>query len=291
MGLIQQIIVLGITTSALYALMAIGLTMIFSIGGIANLAHGAFLTLSAYIFYVVYESTGILLISLLAGVVAVGIFSIGIYRIFIEPVMHEPLTAINVALILGIIVEEAAGILVSHQPRTIPLLLSGTTEVIGVSVTTNRLLAFTVSWILLVGIGYFVSKTLTGQAILGMSMDKKGAATVGINVDRHEVLVWFLAGVLAAFAGYFLGTFTSITPSMGIEPLLISLVIVVLGGLGSITGSVIAAYIVGMLETTVALAIDPAAQGLVSLILLLFVMIYRPKGLLGKRELHLGGDH
>lgn len=289
-SIILQILVFGLSLSALYALMAIGLTLIFSIGGIANLAHGAFLLLSGYTVFLLVNRGAPPLIALLVAIGVVAVFSVLLFRVFIDPVMHEPLTAINVALIVAIILEELAGIFVSHQPRTIPPIVSGTTTVAGISIPTNRILAFVLSWLLVIGVWYFVTRTVTGQAILAMSMDKKGAAIIGMNTNRLETTVWAIAGVLAACAGYFIGSFQTISPMMGFEPLILSLVIVVLGGLGSITGSIIAAYIIGMLETAVALMIDPAAQGLLSLVLLILVMLFSPSGLMGSRELHLGGD-
>ncbi len=288
--LVLQILIFGLTLGSLYALMAIGLTLIFSIGGIANLAHGAFLLLGGYTFYILVNEGLPPILSFLLALVVVAGFSIFLYRVFINPVMDEPLTAINVALIVAIILEEFAGIFVSHQPLSIPALLGGTVDVIGISIPSNRLLAFVISWLLIAGVWYFVTRTITGQAILATSMDSKGAAITGMNVDRLETIVWGLAGLLAGCAGYFVGSFQVISPEMGLEPLLISLVIVVLGGLGSITGSLIAAYFIAIIETIVALAIDPRAQGLVSLVLLVFVMLFRPSGLMGKRELHLGGE-
>lgn len=289
-GILTEVLIFGLTLGSLYALMAIGLTLIFSIGGIANLAHGGFLVLGAYTFYVLSNGGFPKVLSFLVALIVVAGFSIFLYRVFIDPVMHEPLTAINVALIIAIILEEFAGIFVSHQPLSIPALIAGTVDVAGISLPANRILAFVISWLLVGGVWYFVTRTITGQAILATSMDSKGAAITGMNVDRLEMIVWGLAGLLAACAGYFVGSFQVISPEMGLEPLIISLVIVVLGGLGSITGSLIAAYFIAIIETAVALGFDPRAQGLISLIILVFVMLFRPDGLMGKRELHLGGE-
>lgn len=286
MAVYVDILVFGVSLSALYALVAIGFTLIFSIGGIANLAHGAFLMLGAYIvaLFVSQSAPTALALILSAGLVGVG--AIVFYKIFVQPVEAQPMSALIVTLLLGIIVEEGVGILTNFQTKSVPNILSGTVDIFNTTLPLNRVLTFVISWVIVIGIWYFVRRTRLGQAILAASIDRKGAASIGIDIDRATYAVWALASGIAAVSGYFFGSFTNLTPTMGFDPLLTGFVIVVVGGLGSITGSVLAAYLIGMLETSAAFLIDPGAQGLFSFGILILIMLYRPEGLLGNRELH-----
>jgi branched-chain amino acid transport system permease protein len=284
MSAIQNIVVTGAALSALYVLIAIGFTLIFSIGGIVNLAHGAFIMLGAYgVFFMVGGGVP-LTPSVVISAGFVFVVAILLFRVFFEPIREEPLTALMVTLLVAFIIEELVGIFVTHETRSVPSILSGIVQPLGVTIPLNRVLAFFVSWVLIVGLWYFVNRTQFGQAMLAVSIDRKGAASLGIDVTRIDYAVWGIAGTLAAISGYFLGAFTGLNPQMGFDPLLIAFVIVVIGGLGSITGSLVAAYIVGLLETAAAFLIAPSAQGLFSFGLLILFMLYRPEGLFGKRE-------
>jgi branched-chain amino acid transport system permease protein len=151
----------------------------------------------------------------------------------------------------------------------------------------NRVLGFVLSWVLIGGLFYFVNRTKQGQAILATSMSKKGSALVGINPDRTYTYTWIIAGVLAGVAGLFLGSFQSLNPLMGRSPLLLSFSIVVLGGLGSIRGSVIGAYFISMLDQLTIFYVSDRLAGLSGLVVLVVVLLVRPKGLFG-RELAEG---
>lgn len=280
-----EILVFGASISALYVLIAIGFTLIFSIGGIANLTHGALLMLGAYIVFLLVGRGIVPLIGVLVAVGLVAVFAIGVYRFSVRPVEDEPLTALMVTLLLAFLMEEFIGIFITREPRSLPALVAGNVDILGVTLPYNRVIAFVVSWIAVFGVWYFVTRTPTGQAVLAASIDEKGAASVGINVSHINFVVWGIAGGLAALAGYFFGSFTSLSPHMGFDPLLTAFVIVVIGGLGSISGSVAAAYLIGFLETAAVFLIDPGAQGLFSFGILILIMLTRPEGLFGKREL------
>lgn len=288
MSAISEILVFGFSISALYMLMAIGFTMIFSIGGIANLAHGAFIMLGAY---VVFLLVGQGLPVALTVPIAVGftfVAAVLLYRIFFYPIREEPLTALMVTLLVALILEELVGIFITHETRSVPAIVSGVTDVFGIPVPHNRILAFVVSWILVVGVWYFVTRTVRGKAILAVSIDRKGAESLGIDANRADYLVWGIAGGLAAFAGYFWGSFTRLQPTMGFDPLLTAFVIVVIGGLGSIKGSVFAAYIVGLLETSAVVLLGSGVQSLFSFGVLILFLLYRPEGLFPQRDLEFG---
>jgi branched-chain amino acid transport system permease protein len=285
MSSILDLLVFGTSLSALYMLIAVGFTLIFSIGGIANLAHGAFLMGSAYIvFFSVGE--GVPLIGgIVIGIIAVALGATMLYANFFRPLRDQLLTAMIVTFLVGFLIEDLVGVLYTFESRSIPPIVDGVWRVSGTAISYNRVLSTVVALICFAGVWYFVSRTTTGQAILATSIDRKAAASLGIPVTRMEYVVWGIAGGLAAIAGYFWGTFGSISPSMGFQPMLVGFIIVIIGGLGSVFGAFIASFLIGMLETGAALYIDPGAQGLFSFGVLILVMLVRPEGLLGKREL------
>ncbi|WP_255197623.1 branched-chain amino acid ABC transporter permease [Halorarius litoreus] len=280
-----EYLVFGITISSLYALVAIGFTLIFSIRGIANLAHGALLMAGGYSVFLLVSSGVPVTLALLITIPIGFLIAVVLYRGMVKPIENQPLTAMMVTLLIAFLAEEFVRNFISDSTRTVPPIIEGVTAIAGTPITYNRILAFVVSVVLVVGVWYFVTRTYTGQAILAVSIDEKGAASAGINIDRTNLLVWGIAGALAVVAGYFWGSLNTLAPGMGLDPLLSAFVIVVIGGLGSVSGSVLAAYIIGLLETSAAFLIDPGAQGLFSFGVLILVLLFRPQGLFGNRSL------
>jgi branched-chain amino acid transport system permease protein len=272
---------------ALYALIAVGFTLIFGVGGILNLAHGAFLTIGGYIaFYIVDAGQNVALAIPIAAVVA-GVAGVALYKGVLKKVSDNPVSVLILSLVAGLLVEQVFLILEGGEPKVLPGIVEGSLAFGGVSVQSNRLLVFIASWVVIGALFYFVNRTKTGQAILATSMSRKGAAIVGIDADRVFTLTWILAAALAGIAGVFLATFQSVNPLMGRNPLLLSFSIVVLGGLGSIRGSIVGAYVISFLDQITVQYIDSQLAGVSGLIVLVAVLILRPEGLFG-RELTEG---
>jgi len=272
---------------ALYALIAVGFTLIFGVGGILNLAHGAFLTIGGYIaFYLVDAGQNVALAIPIAAVVA-GVAGVALYKGVLKKVSDNPVSVLILSLVAGLLVEQVFLILEGGEPKVLPGIVEGSLAFGGVSVQSNRLLVFIASWVVIGALFYFVNRTKTGQAILATSMSRKGAAIVGIDADRVFTLTWILAAALAGIAGVFLATFQSVNPLMGRNPLLLSFSIVVLGGLGSIRGSIVGAYVISFLDQITVQYIDSQLAGVSGLIVLVAVLILRPEGLFG-RELTEG---
>jgi len=287
MSIVTDFFVFGLSIGALYALVAIGFTLIFSIRGIANLAHGALLMLGAYAIFLLVGQGVPVAIALVLSFALVFVVSVVFYWLFVRPVEDQPLTALIVTLLLALLFTEIVRNVATGRSRSIPPLIEGNMSVFGSTLPFNRIAAFVVSWVLIVAVWYLVTRTYTGQAIIATSIDEKGAASVGVSIDRVNVLVWGLAGGLAAVAGYFWGSFVSVSPAVGLQLLLTAFVIVVVGGLGSVKGSLVAAYLIGMVETGTALYIGPGARGLFSFALLILILLVRPEGLFGSRKLEL----
>lgn len=277
---IVTILINGTVISSLYALVAIGFTMIFGVGGTINLAHGGIITVGAFSAYYVTNAGLGIWAGVLAAMAVPALFSVLLYKGFAER-RNDIIIVMILTLLASIVVEEVVRI-VEGQPKAIPALVSGTTELLGSSVQNNLLVVFVVSWLLIGGLFAFVNYTKTGKAILATSMSLRGAALVGIESDRINLYTWAIAGLLAGIAGLFLGSYQTANWAMGREPLILSFSIVVLGGLGSIRGSLVAAYVIGFLEVITTSAIDPRLSGLAGLLVLVVVLLVRPEGLFGR---------
>ena len=271
---------------ALYSLVAIGFTLIFGVGGVLNLAHGAAITLGAYAAYYVTEAGFGIWVGALAAFVLPGLFSYALYRGMIRRVAGHPITVLILTLVAGLVVEQVFLVVAGTQPLAIPALVGGQTEVFSRGVENNRIAAVVLSWLLIAGLFYFVTRTKQGKAILAISMSKKGAALVGIEADSVYGYTWLIAGALAGIAGLFLASFLTANPLMGRNPLLLSFAIVVLGGLGSIRGSVLGAYLIALLDQITVTMISTRLSGVAALVVLVVVLLVRPEGLFGRELAH-----
>lgn len=273
----------AVMISALYALVAIGFTLIFGVGGVLNLAHGATLTIGAFTAYYVTSALGAgIWLGAVAALVVAGLFSVVLYLGMIRWVQDEPILVMILTLVTSIAIEQFFLVVVGTQPKAIPSLLPGQLTVAGITVQTNQALTFVLSWVLIGALIVAVNYTQTGKAILATSMSTKGAALVGIESDRMYLYTWLLAGALAGIAGVFLASVRTASWTMGRGPLILSFSIVVIGGIGSIRGSVIGAYLIGFLEVFMVSYVDSSLSGLASLVVLVLVLLIKPEGLFGR---------
>jgi branched-chain amino acid transport system permease protein len=275
--------------SALYALVATGFTLIFGVGGVLNLAHGASITVGAFGAYYATTVLGgasvfgsVPILPVFAAVIVGAAFSALLYVVMIGRVEDNPIMVLILTLVTSVAVEQLILSVFGSQPKVLPSLVGGQVAFAGIQVQANRLVVFALSWILIGALFAFVNYTKTGKAVLATSMSEKGAALVGIDSDRINLLIWVLAGAFAGLAGYFLGSFQGASWMMGRNPLVLSFSIVVLGGVGSIRGSVVGAYIIGALEVLTVTLIDPSLSGLTSLVVLVLVLLVKPEGLFGR---------
>ncbi|UPV72897.1 branched-chain amino acid ABC transporter permease [Halorussus limi] len=276
-------VVNAVTISALYALVAIGFTLIFGVGGVLNLAHGAILTIGAFTAYYATSALGLgIWTGAAAALVVAAVFSAVLYLGMIRWVQDEPILVMILTLVTSIAIEQFFVVTVGTQSKAVPSLLPGQLTLAGISVQTNQALTFVLSWVLIGGLIVAVNYTQTGKAILATSMTKKGAALVGIESDRMYLYTWLLAGALAGVAGVFLASYRTASYTMGRGPLILSFSIVVLGGIGSIRGSVVGAYLIGFLEVFTVSYVDSSLSGLASLVVLVVVLLVRPEGLFGR---------
>ncbi|MBS0448021.1 MAG: branched-chain amino acid ABC transporter permease [Proteobacteria bacterium] len=287
-----QILIDGFAISALYALGATGFTLIFGVSGVLNLSHGALLVLSAVIAWACTANLGVgNLVGALIGVATCLVVSLATYVAIVRPVQRSKavpneereIFVLTGTLLWGILIQELVSYFFTSNAKMVPPLIDGVMLVAGVRLPVNEILTAVLCWGAIGLLWLLVNRTTLGKVVLAASMNTRGVTLLGFELSRVYLAVWAIYGLLAGIAGALLGMFLGVS-SYSVGPLMASaFTIVVLGGLGSISGSLIAAYVVGYLETATAYLVSPAYRTLPVLALLVIVMYVRPQGILGRR--------
>lgn len=290
--LFWQIFIDGFAISALYALGATGFTLIFGVSGVLNLSHGAIMVGAAV---AAWAAAGLLhvnaYIASLIGIAVAMVLAFATYFITVRPIQRSRRIAesereifiLTATLLWGIIIQELVAWLFTNNAKTVMPIVEGVVTLFGVRTPANEFFTAIVCWLVIGLLWVLVNRTRRGKQVLAASMNPRGVTLLGIELSSIHLTVWAIYGLLAGIAGVLLGMFLGVS-SYSVGPLTASAFsIVVLGGLGSVSGSLIAAYVVGYLETLTAYLISPAYRSIPALLLLLVVMYVRPQGLFGRK--------
>jgi branched-chain amino acid transport system permease protein len=279
-----EILIYGAVTSAIYALLAVGFTLIFGVARILNLAHGSFYALGAYGTYVLTSIGGLPLWSAaLIAIAFVAVFGVVVEKVLIRPLRHSQLGVLMISLAVALVVEQTLFLVFGSEYRNVPSFVDTKINLGGVDVAGQRLLTLAVASVAIGALYMFIQFTRLGSAILAISQDPEAAKYMGIPSDKIFSLVMAISAALAALAGVMAGPFLSVQPSMHLLPIVKAFAIVVVGGLGSIPGSIAAAFLLGYAETCVAYLISSSWTEIVSVLATLLMLVFRPAGIFGKR--------
>jgi branched-chain amino acid transport system permease protein len=279
-----EILIYGAVTSAIYALLAVGFTLIFGVARILNLAHGSFYALGAYGTYVLTSIAGLPLWSAaLIAIAFVALFGVVVEKVLIRPLRHSQLGVLMISLAVALIVEQTLFLVFGSEYRNVPSFVDAKINFGGVDVAGQRLLTLAVAAVAIAALYMFIQFTRLGSAILAISQDPEAAKYMGIPSDKIFSLVMAISAALAALAGVMAGPFLSVQPSMHLLPIVKAFAIVVVGGLGSFPGSIAAAFLLGYAETCVAYLISSIWTEIVSVLATLLMLVFRPAGIFGKR--------
>ena len=280
----MEILIYGAVTSAIYAMLAVGFTLIFGVARVLNLAHGSFYALGAYGTYV---GTGILGLPLwqatLLAIAFVSLFGVLIEKTLIRPLRYSQLGMLMITLAVSLVVEQALFLTFGSEYRNVPAFIDAKVSIGGVDVAGQRLLTLLIAVVSIGALYLFIQRTRLGSAILAISQDAEAARYMGIPSDRIFSLVMAISASLAALAGILAGPFLSVQPSMHLLPIVKAFAIVIVGGLGSIPGSILAALMLGYAETIVAYLVSTSWTEIVSVLATLLMLVFRPAGFFGKR--------
>lgn len=282
--MVQAFIIQALVTGGVYALLAVGFALIFGVGRILNLAHTAFLMLAAYgMFYFTVRlgwPVGYTIVISLVGTTLIGI---GSYKVFIDRIREHQVTVLLITIALAIVFQECMLLAFGAHFRSAPTLIEGYWEIMGVKVSYQHLLTLAVVLVVLLGIWALLSRTKLGIAIRATAQDAEIANLMGINVSRILLITMGIATALVAVSGIVVAPLWTVYPYMWLTPLVMVMVIVVLGGLGSVKGSLIGAFIIGFVETAVVFFLPGGAflSTAFALLVMVIILVVRPEGLFG----------
>jgi len=289
-----QQLVNGVTLGIVYALIALGYTMVYGILRLINFAHGDVYMLGAFFAYYVARMMAAgtdpnpakALMVLVAAMVGCGIVGFAIERFAYKPVRRSSrlsalITAIGVSLLL-----ENGGILVfGADPKFFPQIITAREFTIahGVTISNQQLIILAVSVALMFALRFIVTRTRVGKAMQAVSFNPTAASLMGISVDRIITFTFMLGSMLAAAAGVLVALQNpKIEPLMGIMPGLKAFVAAVLGGIGNVPGAVVGGLVMGIAEVLVVGYISPTYRDAIAFVLLIVILLVRPAGILGR---------
>ncbi|MFM0322703.1 branched-chain amino acid ABC transporter permease [Caballeronia glebae] len=287
-----QILIDGFAISSLYALGAIGFTLIFGVSGVLNLAHGGVMLISALLGWALAGEAGLgTYLGTPLGVICGMIAAYVTYFVVVRPIQRstaipreeKEIFVLTGTLLWGIMIQQGMAYLFSDNPVTMRPLIPGVASIAGVRVPYNEIMIAVVCWVTIGLLWLFVNRTKAGKALLAASMNPRGLTLLGFELSNIYLLAWTIYGVLAGVAGVLLASFLGVSTNNTGQLTASAFSIVVLGGLGSVSGSLMAAYVVGYLETITAYLIAPTLRPLPALLLLVLVVYVRPQGFLGRR--------
>jgi branched-chain amino acid transport system permease protein len=279
-----QLLISGLLLGGIYSLAALGLNLIFGAAKVVNFAHGEFLMLGMYAGYWAMLLLGInpYVSAPLIGLAFIAVGAL-FYMVVMRFVIYKPeLTQVFATLGVGIVLQNAALLAWSADYRTVTVFPPDreALAILGVSISVNRVLAFAYSIVTFLGVFAFLHYTYVGRAIQAVSQDLSAARLMGINPNRIFLITFALGIALTGFSGAVLVPSFYAFPSVGTFFVLVSFVVVVLGGLGSVMGTLAGGLLLGVVETGTGFLV-PDLKEAVHFVLLVALLAWRPHGLLG----------
>ncbi|MBB4264136.1 ABC transporter permease subunit [Bradyrhizobium sp. CIR3A] len=285
---LSAVLVSGLVLGSGYALMASGLSLVWTTLGIFNFAYGALMTLGAYVAWTISNEAGLNL-GLGAGIsVSVAILiatGILVERSVVRPFYgHRDILLITVMTTLAVLIfiQKGVQLIWGARLKQIAPIVSGNVQLWRTTISGQETLIIVIVPFVLVALWLFLTYSRVGRGIRAVGQNPDAARLIGINVSRAFILTFVLSSVLAGMTGILLASIRLLTPDFGAEPLVKALIIVIFGGLGSLRGTIVAAYLMGIIEAALTFAVGIYWTPSVIFLLLIVTLVFRPQGLLGK---------
>jgi branched-chain amino acid transport system permease protein len=275
----------GLALGWIYVLMALGLTLIFGIMHIMQFAHGEIYMLGAYVVYYMTAALGMpLLAAMVLSMVIMAGIGLFLERFLFRPLRSDWLSAVLAATGLTLILQSGSVVLFGLYQRNLPLLAQGPFNILGIIVPKDRIAAVVAAIILSLGLYLFLKMTKYGQAMVASAQSPDGAILQGIAPNRMSALSMAIGCALAAAGGTLAGSLFALSPFMGGMPLVKGITIIVLGGMGSLPGALIAGMTLGLIDGLVPILFGAAWASLGPLLLVILVLVVKPQGFFGHAE-------
>ena len=264
------------------ALIALGLNMIFGLLHIINMAHGALYMLGAVVAWYLIELTGNFWIALVIAPLCVGIVGIAMERGLLRTIEDKPITTIICTFGVMLAVQQLVLMIFGGSPRRIAAPIPYRFPLFQLEYPLMRIVIAFISILVMVGLWFFLRKTKYGLWMRAVVQDREMAIALGIPVNKVYMWTFVLGSALAAFSGVLAAPIVSVEFMMGREVLIMAFIIVIVGGMGNLEGSVIAAIMISMIQGIGALFVPPAIATVFALAFMIIVLLFRPQGLFGE---------
>lgn len=281
MWILGQQIWNGIVTGTAYSVFAMGLTLVFGMMQVINMAHGELFMLGAMLLFTLTTSAGLpFLPALLISTVAVGCFGVVFNRIVIQPLVKEkPLNVMLSTMAISVVLVNIATIFWGPDTRIVAGPLSGDTELGGIIMPRSTILLLLTGLAALAALHLFLTRTMLGRMMRATAQDRTGATLIGINVSQIYTLTVAISAALAALAGGIVGPIWSASPIMGQAILLKGFAVVIIGGMGNTRGCVLTGLLLGVTEALFAQYVSTFYRDAYAFGLLVVVCLIKPQGL------------
>jgi branched-chain amino acid transport system permease protein len=279
---IAQMIANGLVLGLYYALLASGFNLIFGIARIFNFAHGDMLMFGAYVTWVIVTRVNLNYgVGILAAVVAIALMGVIFNNYIYKPVRRNMYASFMVACGLALALPSLALIIFGERGHSVPKVFPGSLELLGAIVSWERVIMIIASTVVICGLFLFINRTRTGKAMRAVAYNPDVAALQGINVERIYLTAFVAGAVLAALAGGIISPLYAFVPASGGLIMFEAMVVVILGGLGSVPGAVVGGLILGFIESFGVSLLGYEAV-MIAWLAIIVLLIFRPWGLLGK---------
>lgn len=287
-NIIEQLIN-GLRIGSIYALIALGYSMVYGIAKMINFAHGDIIMVGAYALYVFVALLNMpIVVAVLLTIVFCAVLGIVIERIAYKPLRKAPPLAVLITAIgVSFFLQNAAQLIYGATPRKFKSIVTvDAIKIGGVSIAGITLVTLVVTFVAMLALTLFINKTKAGSAMRAVSEDKGAALLMGINVNRTISLTFAIGSALAAIAGIlFLSQYQTVEPTMGALPGIKAFVAAVLGGIGSVPGAMLGGILLGIIESISKAYISSQLSDAIVFGVLILVLLLKPSGLLGKNRI------
>lgn len=275
----------GLAIGAVYTLIALGLTVVFGILGIAHFAHGSVAMFGGYLTFVFTERLGLPFFAAMGlAMVAGAVVGLLIERLAYRPVRDAPhINAFIIALGLTMMFEGLNLLAFGADQVVIQTPYRGVFNVAGIAIAELRVLVILTACVLIGLIAVLISRTKTGKSIRAVAQNRQAAVLMGVNVSMVSLVVFAISSALGVSAGALIGALLAIAPGVGEGLAVKGFAVLILGGLGSIPGAIVGGLILGVSEAMAAGFISSAYKDVIAFLVMIVVLLFRPEGLLGKR--------
>lgn len=285
-SLFLQGIINGVMLGLFYALIAVGLSLIFGILGVVNFAHGEMYMIGGFIaYFVVGKFGGNFFVSILASLFIVGLIGVALEKMIFRPLTARPqmeLTSLIAAVGLAWILQMLAVIIFGELDKNVPSSFKGIIKLWGTVFTLERMSVIIIGFLSILMLNLFLLRTKIGKAIRAVAQNKEGAALQGIQVNRITALAFGIGCGLAGVAGVLMAPIFGINPFVGNEVILKAFLVVILGGMGSISGALVGGLVLGFIESFCYLFFQVHTVSVITFVIILLILIFRPQGILGR---------